>query len=244
MKDIKLCKVDFVTKDNFIEMYKGVPARMAWIAPEAYNSLNSMTFDLDLVFSDMYRSPASSAEAYRKKNGVAFPGYSGHNYGVSIDIDVDIVLRKRRTTYSYLCDDMIQYGWTPYQGVLNNNNYVRGSEDWHFNFIEDFAYNEIKDKTKYTKGSQATAWINANYPVAADILSIQTCLQKLKMYSGALDGKGGPLTNDAIKAFKRAWFPSKIGQVLADSTLDEKTVRLIHVVSANIVNEQTGEKIL
>lgn len=232
---IVLRKIDFLTGSDFIYDNK-LPTHMLYLRDvvegtiydpsfTAWQRLKALQAYRPLIFSDIYRSPASSADAYRRKTGVALPGYSGHNYGVSIDIDVDGSMKRHNLTYNGLCTLLIAYGWTPYQGIQIDD-YRRGKEDWHFNFIGDWI-NIEKPLDK---------WINSNNQFEVDITSIQRMLKQLKLYQGELDGIQGPLTRDAIIKFQKAWNPKKLFGSYGD--LDEVTVRILNAVSARVVDEK------
>ncbi len=231
MQPLKLRKISFLTGNDFA--YEGkLPIRMLYLRDEpeyitdpyatAYNALAAIHNYLPLIFTDIYRSPASSAEAYARKTGVAKPGYSGHNYGVSVDIAVDACLQRHSISYPDLVGSMIAFGWTPYQGARLDSAYKRGKEDWHFNYIGDCSG---------SGSAQVNTWINKNIVFETDLLSIQRMLTELKFYQGEIDGLPGKFTTEAIRKFQSAWAPKAFG---ASGKLDELTVRLINIVSCKI----------
>ena len=105
----------FLTNEDFT--YGKIPTRMMYLRdiPErnmlesytAWQRLKQVQEYKPLIYTDIYRSPASSAEAYARKVGVAKPGYSGHNYGISVDVAVEASMRRHKITYTQLCNIMI-----------------------------------------------------------------------------------------------------------------------------------------
>lgn len=188
---------------------------------QAYNYMH-------LFFSDIYRSPAASAIAYKMKTGVAKPGYSGHNYGVSIDFDIDRIMKANSMDYPTVCRSLIAFGWTPFQGVNPPGGFARGKEDWHFNFIGDHIS---------SGAAQINDWIASNIKFETEITSLQKMLRNLKFYHGEIDGQAGPLMNEAIKKFKQAWIPAKLLSLGVNDLLDDLTIRTINIVACNVVDE-------
>ena len=241
MVPIKLHRIDFLTKEDFT--YGKIPSRMMYLRdiPErnmlesytAWQRLKQVQEYKPLIYTDIYRSPASSAEAYARKVGVAKPGYSGHNYGISVDVAVEASMRRHKITYTQLCNIMIVYGWTPYQGKVSS--YKRGKEDWHFNFIGEWSYSANDNNNKVKPGAdQVNTWILQNYHFEDDMKYIQVCLKKLKFYQGEIDGLKGPLTSNGIKKFQQAWFPKTLPTT---GKLDNLTVRLVNIIATDVVDE-------
>lgn len=248
MKNIILRKINYLTDKDFT--YGKIPWRMMYLSNKresedltstAFERLRQLQGYMPMIYTDIYRSPASSAEAYARKTGVAEPGLSGHNYGISVDVAIDASLKRHAIDYNTLCNTMIAFGWTPYQGITSTGMYSRGKEDWHFNFVGDFTSTPINDVKPGAQ--QVTKWINSNYVFESDVTVIQTLLTKLKFYQGAIDGQVGPLTSEAIKKFKRAWMPPKLLSLGVNGKLDDRTIRLINIVSCEVIDEQTGAKI-
>lgn len=84
---------------------------------------------VDLHFHDMFRD-ASEQAAIKKKFGKygTLPGYSGHNFGMSIDIHVNRIFAQFRCSqksYSLkrLRQDLKQFGWVHKESAM-----------WHFDY--------------------------------------------------------------------------------------------------------------
>jgi hypothetical protein len=171
------------------------PARMRYLHPSVIESWIEIANDV--VVSDMYRSAESSLQARRDKKGVQKPGFSGHNYGFSIDIDVAKTMKLTGLrTKKDLDESLSTYGWT-----CHRLDHVKGSEWWHYNYGVNVKPGEKSSAPALERKIQHHYGLNLN----VGDLEVQYLLKRLRFYGGALDGKHGPLTNEATKAFCRAW---------------------------------------
>ena len=187
-------------------IYTPTPKRMAYLEPGAWQALRLAFLAWPtLRWTDLFRSPEASLAAVAAGRGAQLPGYSGHNYGFCVDIDVDYALggpTSRGKTKYKLDEHMESYGW-----VCHRRDGKRGREDWHFSHIPyatiagNYSSDELERKIVDNYGAY---WAEA----AANVAVEQECLRECKLYSGELDGKPGPLTEQARKVFRRAW---KIG---------------------------------
>lgn len=190
------------------------PARMSFFAPDVADAFLAMLLDVGktadgstrLGFSDMWRSGESSLAAQASKRGVQAPAFSGHNFGVSFDLDVDYTLKALGINYAHLLTLLEAHGWHCYR-----RDGQRGSEDWHFNYFGPDAAAFLAKITQahVTWQLGAEQAIQKRYPSASCFVlapaDIQTALKKLGMYSGDVDGKLGPQSLQGVGAFCRAW---------------------------------------
>ena len=107
-----------------------LPHRMRFVHPDAYPSLLAIVADYGLVLSDLFRSLASQIEAHRTKQGTARPGFSAHNFGLALDLDVGRALSKLGFSKRVLDDRMLERGWMCYRGDHN----ATALEAWHYTF--------------------------------------------------------------------------------------------------------------
>lgn len=130
---ISLAKLPTTLRGPDDPAYKGrMPIRALYLAPDAAVSLLSLEQDTGgLVYSDIYRNAEGSLRARRAKSGVQPPGYSGHNYGLSLDLDVTATLRLRKWRYVELIDVMRAHGWYCHRLDLDSS----ASESWHWNYF-------------------------------------------------------------------------------------------------------------
>jgi hypothetical protein len=170
-----------------------IPKRFRWLRQECLDSL-----PWRLTFSDIYRSPISSLAAVKAKRGALPPGYSNHNYGGAVDIDVDAAMRTYNMSKRDLDEYMAASGWH-----CHRSDHRRGSEDWHYNHLPD------KPAGAYSS-DEAEARLVALYGAAwatlkANVRAEQTALKAAGMYEGLIDGDAGPMTRSGREVFKRTW---------------------------------------
>ena len=213
-----------------------LPDRMRFLAPNASSSFHLAYAERPLKVSDMFRSADASLQAVQERRGAQPPGFSGHNYGFSIDLDVDWMLSSkggRFVSKQGLDDFMLAHEWR-----CHRRDHKVEFECWHYNYdIEKYLRDdekttapalERKIQAVYGKGFQLTA------------IEAQIALQGLKLYSGAIDGKLGPLSMQAVQAFQRTWTPSKSNYKTSQTLKAESgmlgpvTKRLLAYVSADV----------
>lgn len=171
-----------------------LPERMMYLHPSALASFLS----LGVRCSDILRSASGSLHAIQEGRGAMPPGYSGHNYGLSVDIDVDGEMKRRKLTKPRLDEYMARRGWQCHRtdGKL-------GPECWHYNYLPHYA----PRGTPRSTAEYLEAHIMALYEpqMRLSVMQCQNALSSLGMYDGALDGIIGPRTNAASAQFARAW---------------------------------------
>ena len=211
------------SKDQF-------PARMSRLHFDAASAFAAIekTIGQRLRVSDMFRTAEQSLQAMQEKTGVQPPGFSLHNYGIAIDVDIDSMLASTKLSKPAFDLMMRDHGW-----YCHRKDNKRGSEDWHYNHlgVGAAAAPFLKASEKSTNTSAAgDARIKALYgdQLTLDAKEVQECLLHLKFYSGEVDGIHGPRTRQSIMAFQRAWRLQPSGQ------MDERTERTLAYVSADL----------
>lgn len=211
------------------EAYKGrVPRRARFLHPAAAASLLELVAKHPwLTFTDVYRSPESSLAARRSKRGVQPPGFSAHNFGLAVDLDLGACLRGSKLRYAEMTEAMQGGGWYCHRRDLDGT----AIEAWHFNHLG-------ADARRYLAEADPQAANTWAWPVEAKIvelygeafkltdLEVQQALAALRFYTGDLDGKLGPISRESIGAFQRAWGLRDDGQA------GPRTRRVLAVVSA------------
>lgn len=192
-----------------------VPRRMRWLHPDALAAIVKDGLADRLIFTDVYRSPESSLNARRTKRGVQRPGYSAHNFGLACDLDVERTLKQNKWDKRTLDAAMRQAGFECLVAGA-----VKKTERWHFSFGAAGPGSVAVERA-----------IVARYgpDLAPDGAECQTLLRRLRLYSGAIDGKIGPISREAIMAFQRTWL------LAVDGKLGSMTRRTIAVVAADLV---------
>lgn len=183
--------------------YNGhVPVRALYMAPDAAQSLLQADAAAGgIIFTDILRSAAASLQALRehlagkKAMGVKPPGFSGHGYGLSFDVDVSRTLRRAGISYVELREFLEDFGFFCHRRDLDS----AGSEAQHFNFLTDGRI-KIADPTDHvTWAAPLEAEIQARYgpQMTMDRDAIATSLVKC--------GVTAPLYEDAVRQFQSAW---------------------------------------
>lgn len=196
-------------------------ARALWLHPDAARAFATASESLaPLVCSDIYRSAEASLRAAREKRGVQPPGFSGHNFGVSIDVRVDEMLRVTGLSYPDFCRAMERRRWYPYR-----RDHSRGFEDWHFNWVPETADAALGER-RWDRVAEHVIQHLYGPDLALTPKEIQSELLKLRFYRGQVDGILGPLSAEAVRAFQRAW------GLVDDGDPGPKTQRTLAFVAA------------
>lgn len=173
-----------------------IPIRFRWLRAECADSLPS-----DLVFSDIYRSPMGSLAAVESQRGALPPGYSNHNYGGAVDLDVDATMRKHGMRRKEDLDDyMAIAGWH-----CHRSDHQLGSESWHYNHLPSAPAGRLSsdEAEAHLVSLYGSAWDALRRSVKAE----QVALKASGKYEGLIDGDAGPMTRAGRKAFERSWNP-------------------------------------
>lgn len=179
-----------------------LPLRARYLHPTAADSFLGPVHEVAVV-SDMFRSPESSLAAVRSGRGARPPGFSGHNYGLSIDIDVRATMRALAVRSKADLDRwMERVGW--YCHRRDHRMTPLKGECHHFNFLGIGA--AISPKVRSTSGyleARIVALYGESLRLGAE--EAQAALRDLRMYGGDVDGLWGPLSREACRVFQRAW---------------------------------------
>lgn len=212
--------------------YQGkVPKRARYMEPEAAAALLGLVYEAPwLIFTDIFRSPEASLAAKRAGRGAKPPGYSGHNFGLSFDIDVGPTLRAAPAGFKWypeLIDLLRKHGWYCHRRDMD----PVGLESWHFNHLGDQPnkYLILADERHSTWDDPIEARIRDLYGAdfVYDDAEVQRYLTKLGLYRGEIDGKLGPLTWEATRAFQRTWGLDE------DGVAGTRTRRVLALVAAD-----------
>ncbi len=203
-----------------------LPQRMALLQPDAAKAFNDMVAASvgQMTFTDVYRSVLYQIDCIKgatpvKRKLFAPPTKSGHNFGLSIDVDIDETLENfsrvpelavHGKSRDALAAWMKQFGW---DGI--------STERWHFDFRRPYALVTEKIAALYGKG------------FALDGLELQRCLNALLPDAKLVeDGVVGSRTKAAVERARTvlcldqgqgadAWFQ----RVLAGATARVEVIR-------------------
>jgi hypothetical protein len=202
-----------------VEVVNGVPRRLPlrslFLHPRAARSFVEQLSDR-IVVTDMFRSAEASLVAIHTGAGSRAPGYSGHNYGFSIDVDVDHALRELGLNKSAFDGWMQERGW-----ACGRSDGARGLDDRHYDYLRagDAEAPDVEHQIRALYGQDL-------FP---ELEECQALLRRLRMYNGVLDGTLGPLTAEALGAFQRAWNVGADGR--GRRVLDPRTRRTLAYVT-------------
>jgi hypothetical protein len=182
-----------------------MPGRALYLAPDAAQALLHLESTCGgMTYSDIWRSAESSLSARQSGRGAQRPGYSGHNFGLSIDVAVDETCKRHGWTYSQLCARLAEVDW-----YCHRQDGMRGKEDWHFNFLggapNDLLYANAHDHNTWALPVEHAIVRRYGEQFNLAPAEQQRALQKLGLYQGDVDGQLGPRSRAAREAFERAW---------------------------------------
>ena len=202
------------------------PPRQAFLHPEAAQAFREVCAYQPLSVIAMLRGAEESMQACADHTGSHRPGYSAHNYGLAVDLDVDDCLRRFGMVKRGFDRLLSSYGWWCYrQGGR------RGVEDWHYTYLGRGAQAEPLLALCEGVGTTAQALEAKLVSVYGEALKLnlldaQIALARLHLYHGLIDGELGPVTTQALRAFQRAWRLPESG------LLCERTERTLVLVAA------------
>jgi len=191
-------------------IYDGkLPARLSYLHPEAAKALLGLEKETGgLTYTSMLRSANQSLVARRTKPKLALPpGYSGHNYGLSVDLDLKTNQAEFKASYSDIIDMMVKHGW-----YCHRRDGKGGAESWHFNYFGEEADRYLKLSNQW-----GSTW---KLPVEGKMVilyreawqmtdqQVQGALAKMGFYKELVDGQWGEHSREALYSFRRAYFLS------------------------------------
>lgn len=189
----------------------GFPSRMGFLHPRAAGALRCALRELGqaLVLSDAWRAAgASLARRYPDgggvRRGVKPPGFSAHNYGLAIDVDIRRTLQRTGLNKRQLDEKLAEHGW-----YCHRKDHRITSEAWHYNALVTGRGAEYLQETQGKRSTAAAVEAAIldlyGYAWAPSKLQLQRYLAFLALYTGAIDGLLGRKTREAVEAFQRAW---------------------------------------
>jgi hypothetical protein len=194
---------------------KRLPLRSLFLHPRAARSFLDQLADR-IVVTDMFRSAEATLVAITTGAGSRAPAFSGHNFGFSIDVEIDRALRDLGLNKSAFDGWMHERGW-----VCGRDDGARGVDDRHYDFLRaaDAEAPDVEHQIRAVYG----------HDLFPELEECQTLLRRLRMYNGVVDGALGPLTAEALGVFQRAW--NLGGDARARRVLDPRTRRTLAYVT-------------
>ena len=203
--------------------------RMKFLAPDATAALVAVEKDTDgLDYTDMWRDPTSCLVARRKKKTSQLPGFSAHNFGLAVDLDVKKILDSKKIHYEDLLHIMKKRGWICHRRDGDGER----PDSCHFAYLGD-------DPNLYLSrcNLDPITWHNAaeqrilerfGSHFQMSIKEIQHRLSELRFYSGPFTGQVDVYTREAIFAFQRAW------DLVANGHIDNTLCRALAFITADL----------
>lgn len=213
--------------------------RQPLLAPEAALALVAVEKDTDgLVYTDMWREPVASLLARRTRRGSQLPGYSSHNYGLAVDLNVKSILIQKKIRYEDLLWIMKKRGWFCHrrdgQGDM--------PESDHFTFLgeksEKYLAKCSQDPTTWQTPAEIRIWelYSNDFQLTTEEVSVR--LVKMGFLSEPTK-KRDIYMREAILAFQRAWDLTETGspdmtlcRVLSFVTAEREVLPLPSWISA------------
>lgn len=180
-----------------------MPARALFLHPDAAHSF-VQHLSRQVVVSDVFRSAESSLAAVRSGRGAKPPGFSGHNYGLSIDIDVKATWSALKGPSVRLDKGVLDAALEALGWYCHRRDRLMNPECWHYNWLGVGMPIDPKHHSTamYIEGHILALYGNR---FVLDATGVQDALSKCGMYHGAIDGEFGPISREAVRVFQRAW---------------------------------------
>lgn len=209
-------------------------ARMPFLAPDAVQALLAVERDTDgLVYTDLWRDPVASLLARRTRRTSQLPGYSAHNFGLAVDLDVRLVLEKKKILYEDLLRFMCKRGWFCHRRDGEDGK----PEHEHFNFLgeksEKYLAKTTLDPASWQNAAELAIWDRYGAHFQMETKEVQERLSTIGLFAGPFTGQRDSYTREAILAFQRAWDLTQSGapdmtlcRVLAFVTAEVERIQL------------------
>lgn len=209
---------------------------MPFLAPDAAAALMAVEKDLPgLAYEDMWRDPAASLLARRTNPNGQLPGYSTHNFGLAVDLDMKTILKEGKLRY---LEDIIKLmkkrGWYCHRRDGEAGHFDSG----HFNFLgvgsaENYLSKCTFDPKTWQIPAELCIWDRHSKDFQLSAVEVQQNLSKIGFYAGPATGERDGYTREAILAFQRAWDLPQSGsadlafcRVLAFVTAEREVLQL------------------
>jgi hypothetical protein len=201
-----------------------LPTRSLFLHPLAARSFLDELTDM-VVVVDMLRSAEASLLAVSAGLGSRPPGYSGHNFGFSIDVALEPTLTTRGLSKAALDRWLVERGW-----YCARRDAQRGLDDNHYDYLRAGAELDLASTADPVKDIEQLIMRVYEGTLFPDDEECQVLLRKLRMYGGLVDGVIGRYTSEAIAVFQRAWNLTADPKV-RPGVLDTRTRRTLAYVA-------------
>jgi hypothetical protein len=174
----------------------------------------------------MWQDPVSSLLARRTRRASQLPGYSAHNFGIGIDLDVKAILDEKKIRYEDLLYLLKKRGWICHR--RDGDAYAPEAE--HFNFLGDtpneYLFRCTMDPITWDNPAEERIFERHKADLQLTTYQAQIKLARIGFYAGEPDGKNDLYTREAVMAFQRAW------DLIENGSVDPTTSRVIAFVTS------------
>jgi len=237
--DLKLVGTPYKTPSHYNGGLPGFPKRLGFLHSDVLNAFVEMqeASGWNIVLTDCWRSAATSLrrkypKGKKMRKHVQPPGYSGHNYGFSIDVSVNLTLKKMGVSKKQLDTFMQAFGF-----YCHRKDHRIASECWHYNalVLGEGPEHWLKFASWRNTSGAVEAMIEETYGRFWSMSDrcVQIKLTRLGHYKGEIDGKFGKHSQSAAKAFQRAW------HLKIDGDVGPRTGRVLSFVVAEASRPST-----
>ena len=183
------------------------------------------------VVSDMLRSPESSLHASQTPGKSALPpGYSGHNFGESLDSHHTAMRRRAGFKTKKELDDL--FAKYNFFNFWQDGQEEHDIEDWHNNHMPA----EYRDKDGGFSSQTTVPYLEQmtvkryGAQMVLGVAECQEALNKCGFDVGDPDGKIGKLTRKGLAEFQHHWMPKHV-----TGEFDARTQRTLAFLTAEVV---------
>lgn len=181
--------------------------RRPFLAQDAAVSLAAVQVDTDgLIYTDMWRDGIDTLLAKTGKiNKCHSVGYSPHNFGISVNLDIPTILDQKKIRYEDIIWLMKRRGWYCFRRDGSQDQVGSG----HFDFLGDGADAYLSTSTQnpatWSTAAEMKIWSLYHQYFSMEIKEVQEKLSKLGFFNGPFTGQLDTYTREAVIAFQRAW---------------------------------------
>ena len=180
------------------------------------------------MYTNTWKDAVTTLLDKRLNKPVLLPGYNGHNYGISIDLDLKETLLGKFKTYKELCLFLEKHNWFCHR--RDKEEKAPGLE--HFNFLGQYAQGHLvsctMDPATWPKAAEEVIWETYKEDFNLSPLSIQQLLAKVGIYKPPFTESLDAYTREAILTFQKAW------GLTPNGFLDQTFCRVLSFVSADV----------
>jgi len=205
------------------------PAKNKLLAIDAAASLKLVEKESGgLVYSDMWQDGVDVFRASRMSPGSPRPGYSSHQFGFGLDLDLPASLDRLKISYPELLKFMEKNFWYCYR--RDGAPALCGSE--HFDYFGEKALRYLlkatHDPIKWPRAAEERIYELYGDDFQLSLAQVQGGLSKLGLYSLPISGELDTYTREALMVFQRAW------KLTEDGTASQSTCRVLSVRTADL----------